>query len=619
MRNVLSLFNGISGLHLALDKANIQVENVYYSEIDKFANKVTEHHYPNDIALGDVTKWKEWDIDWSTIDLVSAGFPCFAKGSSVLTKMGYKDISEVEIGDLVMTHKNRWKEVITLFHKENFIYKVKAQGLLETETTDEHPYLVSKMFRVNGKRVFSKPDWVEVKDLKVGDFICYPKILNENNHLNLTLDEAYLIGRYIADGHTTMHNRTETGREDERFYNLILSVGSHKIPNTPIKHHLHKHTQSTHRMVFSNKRLVNIVEEYCGRGAKNKVISPMLLELPKDLLEQLLCGLMDGDGSSRDGVYSLTTVSKELVMSLNLAIMKLYGVVGNITYTKRPPKTVICGRTVNQSDTYTLRFTKEIRKQKHYHETEDYFLAPIKEVVETGSLKDVYNIEVDVDNSYTVNNCIVHNCQAWSMAGKQLGDKDKRGMLFWTTLDIIKTVLEHNPKAKFLMENVKMKKEFEEYITHHTEQALGYVEKTLINSSLVSAQNRNRYYWTNFKVTQPEDKSIHLRDILEDDLDYRPASIVGRRINSRGVRDDYNKDVTITQCLQVKKYNSKMGCLTTVEKDTVLSTEPFGRYLDIYNRDDINYRNLTPLECERLQTVPDNFTDILSYSQRKKR
>ena len=60
MRNVLSLFNGISGLHLALDKANIQVENVYYSEIDKFANKVTEHHYPNDIALGDVTKWKEW-------------------------------------------------------------------------------------------------------------------------------------------------------------------------------------------------------------------------------------------------------------------------------------------------------------------------------------------------------------------------------------------------------------------------------------------------------------------------------------------------------------------------------------------------------------------------------
>ena len=259
---VLSLFNGISALHLACDRAGIQVDACYYAEIDKYANKVTEKHYPNDIALGDVTKWREWDIDWASIDLVGAGFPCFAKGSSVLTKKGYKDISEVEIGDLVMTHKNRWKEVVTPFHKENFIYKVKAQGLIETETTEEHPYLVSKMNRVNGKRVFSNPDWVEVKDIKVGDFICYPKILNENNPLNLTVDEAYLIGRYIADGHTTLHNRTEDGRENERFYNLILSVGSHKIPYTPIKHHLHKHTQSTHRLVFSNKRLVNIVEEH---------------------------------------------------------------------------------------------------------------------------------------------------------------------------------------------------------------------------------------------------------------------------------------------------------------------------------------------------------------------
>lgn len=673
IRSALSLFNGISGLHLALDKAQINVEQVYYSEIDKFANKVTEQRYPNDIALGDVTKWKEWDIDWSSVDLVSAGFPCFAKGSSVLTKMGYKDISEVEIGDLVMTHKNRWKEVITLFHKENFIYKVKAQGLLETETTEEHPYLVSKMFRVNGKRVFSKPDWVEVKDLKVGDFICYPKILNENNPLNLTLDEAYLIGRYIADGHTTMHNRTETGREDERFYNLILSVGSHKIPNTPIKHHLHKHTQSTHRMVFSNKRLVNIVEEYCGRGAKNKVINPMLLELPKDLLEQLLCGLMDGDGSCRDGIYSLTTVSKELVMSLNLAIMKLYGVVGNITYTKRPPKTVICGRTVNQSDTYTLRFTKEARKQKHYHETEDYFLAPIKEVVETGSLKDVYNIEVDVDNSYTVNNCIVHNCQAWSVAGKQLGDKDERGMLFWTTLDIIKTVLEHNPKAKFLMENVKMKKDFEEYITQHTTEALGYVEKTLINSALVSAQNRNRYYWTNFEVAQPEDRGILLKDIVEGDNidlytelenDIRNDKVVSeQKLNgisqtmTRALNNGKNPDQkanSLTACaykgmgtngmtnILVKNdnvvvratvqanaehtYNGKVPTLTAAMgvgggnvpllTDNETASQYKGKYID--KNDRLKYRKLTPLECERLQTVPDNWTECLSNTQRYK-
>lgn len=647
--NILSLFNGISGLHLACDRAGIKVDTCYYSEIDKYANKVTEQHYPNDIALGDVTKWKDWDINWSNIDLVGAGFPCFAKGSSVLTKVGYKDISEVEIGDLVMTHKNRWKEVITLFHKENFIYKVKAQGLVGTETTEEHPYLVSKMVRVNGKRVFSKPDWVEVKDLKVGDFICYPKMLNENNPLNLTLDEAYLIGRYIADGHTTMHNRTEAGREDERFYNLILSVGSHKIPNIPIKHHLHKHTQSTHRMVFSNKRLVNIVEGHCGRGAKNKMISPMLLELPKDLLEQLVRGLLDGDGSSNGGIYSLTTVSKNLVMSLNLAIMKLYGVVGNITYTERPPKTVICGRTVNQSDTYTLRFTKEVRKQKNYHETEDYFLAPIKEVVATGSFKDVYNIEVEDDNSYTVNNCIVHNCQAWSVAGKQLGDKDERGMLFWTTLDIIAHVLKHNPSAKFLMENVKMKNDFEQYITHHTEQALGRVEKTLINSTLVSAQNRQRYYWTNFTVTQPEDKGILLRDVLESGDNNREksqtilATIYKENAKSMVKRNKMGlvvqKDNVVVYRPCELKTNSKTSDVGLWHIATATDIKGHEQRKRVYSIDgkaptlqtcgggnnepkiyypELRYRKLTPLECERLQTLPDNWTECLSKTQRYK-
>ena len=111
-------------------------------------------------------------------------------------------------------------------------------------------------------------------------------------------------------------------------------------------------------------------------------------------------------------------------------------------------------------------------------------------------------------------------CQSWSLAGKQLGDKDERGKLFWTMLDVMSKVIEHNPKAFYLMENVKMKKEFEQYITYHTEQALPNVYKYLINSALVSAQNRQRYYWTNISgVEQPEDKGIVLRDILEDDVE----------------------------------------------------------------------------------------------------
>lgn len=74
--NVLSLFDGISAGHLALDRAGINVDTYYRSEIDKYASQVAMHHFPHDIQLGDVTKWREWDIDWSSIDLLIGGSPC---------------------------------------------------------------------------------------------------------------------------------------------------------------------------------------------------------------------------------------------------------------------------------------------------------------------------------------------------------------------------------------------------------------------------------------------------------------------------------------------------------------------------------------------------------------
>lgn len=209
-------------------------------------------------------------------------------------------------------------------------------------------------------------------------------------------------------------------------------------------------------------------------------------------------------------------------------------------------------------------------------------------------------------------------CQAWSVAGQQLGDKDERGMLFWTTLEIIKHVLYFNPKAKFLMENVKMKKDFEEYITHHTTQALGYVEKTLINSALVSAQNRNRYYWTNFEVTQPDDKAVLLKDILEDGLEAQGGAIRGR----------YNSNGSTSQKLECNG-KEKTNSLTTVQKDNVVifrdkskTVRASGRgSFDRHEWDSVSnchYRKLTPIECERLQTLPDNWTDCISNTQRYK-
>jgi DNA-cytosine methyltransferase len=103
----------------------------------------------------------------------------------------------------------------------------------------------------------------------------------------------------------------------------------------------------------------------------------------------------------------------------------------------------------------------------------------------------------------------------------------------------------------------------------------------------------------------------HEMGVVEEDKELRPATIVGRRLNERGVRDDYNKDVPITQCLQVKHNSDKTGTLTTVEKDNVLSENEPGRYPNAYEDKKLVWRKLTPLECERLQTVDDGYTLVL--------
>jgi len=74
--NVLSLFNGMNTGRQALENVGIKVNKYYSSEIKPYAIELTQHHFPDTIQVGDVTKWKEWNIDWSSIDLVLSGSPC---------------------------------------------------------------------------------------------------------------------------------------------------------------------------------------------------------------------------------------------------------------------------------------------------------------------------------------------------------------------------------------------------------------------------------------------------------------------------------------------------------------------------------------------------------------
>jgi len=295
-------------------------------------------------------------------------------------------------------------------------------------------------------------------------------------------------------------------------------------------------------------------------------------------------------------------------------------------------------------------------------------------------------------------------CQGFSFAGKQLNFEDPRSKLFF---DFIKIRDRLKPRY-VLLENVRMKKESEDIISDY----MG-CSPIKINSSLLSAQSRNRLYWfvelvdgnyVPINVNQPQDKGIVIKDILEElpfgdipnylannwggeprgnkvksiddpkancltasmykgqiptyikkiipkenpttskdglirvgsaDLnghDYLKrvyskhgkapaltangggnrepkvgiARIVNRRLDENGTRKDYQLELPFTKVIELRQ-DDKSNCLTTLQKDNVVVKE------EVYA-----WRKLTPLECERLQTMPDNYTNHVSNSQRYK-
>jgi site-specific DNA-cytosine methylase len=181
-------------------------------------------------------------------------------------------------------------------------------------------------------------------------------------------------------------------------------------------------------------------------------------------------------------------------------------------------------------------------------------------------------------------------CQSFSSAGNRTGFDGKSG-LFW---EFVRVLNEVQPKY-FLLENVKMKKEWEDIIT----KEMG-VEPIRINSNLVSAQNRERLYWTNIpNITQPEDKNIKLSDVLTDD-NFR--TIPKCFYNKWGTKERINKNPNWVK-------NEKSNCLTTKNCHT-------NQYL--FNEDKSLCRLLNPTEFERLQTIPEGYTSVVNNTERYK-
>lgn len=257
-------------------------------------------------------------------------------------------------------------------------------------------------------------------------------------------------------------------------------------------------------------------------------------------------------------------------------------------------------------------------------------------------------------------------CQGFSVAGKQLNFNDSRSKLYFLFEDILKEL-----KPKFwLLENVKMKKEYRDIISNR----LG-VEAIEINSALVSAQNRKRLYWTNISgIKQPNDKNILLKDIIHEksfvdtDKSYCLTSNYYKGVDLKSYYKKHNRQVVLQDLKRyIAQYDKTLEIFNSEVKRNKIkylgnATYSIHNKRVILNKPDINssylfgcitpdrikkrqngqrfnigkkfytltaqdrhgiliagyIRQLTPVESERLQTLPDNYTSGISNSQRYK-
>lgn len=184
-------------------------------------------------------------------------------------------------------------------------------------------------------------------------------------------------------------------------------------------------------------------------------------------------------------------------------------------------------------------------------------------------------------------------CQGFSFAGKQLNFNDPRSVLFFEFVRILNECREINPDLKFMLENVRMKREYEQVIS----DTLG-IRPVTINSALVSAQNRVRLYWSNIRTTpdglfdiktdipQPEDRGLFLREILDDDVDEK-YNLSEKTLKNMQLHKERNKESGNGFAIDIRRPEQKsctLGVNGGLMRNVVAIIDKNGKYKSNQNK-----------------------------------
>lgn len=349
--------------------------------------------------------------------IASYSFPCGLAGEKVKTADGYKNIEDIQTGDFVQTHENRYRKVAKTMTKMADGYQtIKATGAV-LQVTANHPLYVMRDGSLQ---------WIHASEVRKGDYLSY-NINKEEKRVELSDEELWLLGRYVADGFINKYLS----------YSVLFAVGFPKenefLSRSPKQFagRWKKFKKDCWEYRIADKDFQSLCFQF-GNGAKNKRLPQWAMDLPKDQLKQFIDGYLSGDGHIRyvgsGKQIMFSTVSKELFMGIQQCLLKLYDRVCTLSIRKD-------GRKETFNDVYNGQLEIEFEgKSRCQFSDGNHAYGIVRSNERTDEEVRVYNMEVEEDNSYTIDNCIVHNCQDLSLAGKrklmEKGSGTRSGLLW---------------------------------------------------------------------------------------------------------------------------------------------------------------------------------------------
>lgn len=340
---------------------------------------------------------------WNPMDLNKVALPsCFLKNTLVLTQNGYQQIQDIKLNDLVYTHKGNWKPINNIQMKiyNDNIYSITCRyNNKYIKTTKEHPFYVID-YKYDNDYILSKnPYWCEAKDLNINKhLLCMPINKNEklyklflNNKLkDISLEQCYVLGYFLKNGYISYN---------KEYYIYIAKDKNYIYDRLNLHLHLVK-TQNRENSKYNNYLINNaewhdILKEF-GSKIYNKRIPEWIQDLPKLNIIQFITGLNDAYNNKMHNI-NYKILSKHIAFSLQRLFAKL--------------KIFLSIKFIhNKSNTYP-RYKYELEVIENYKLIDDnYIYFQISNIEIKYKNTEVYNFEVDDDNSYIVQNIAVHNC-----------------------------------------------------------------------------------------------------------------------------------------------------------------------------------------------------------------